>query len=333
MRSRTLFGRLIAGVIAASLALSVAPVWAIDSGGTITNDAIVAGVRLQGLTADEARAAIAASLTVPPLAPLSAKAGVASFSLDASRMVTVDVEAIVARAFEPTSTSPLVIAPSYLVDPAAVTSWVKGVALKTDRAAVNAKRAVRSRRLVFTRSVDGVRLDTTASVTAVSNALLAQAAAGGAAGPVVTLPQIVVTPKITTASLGKTIVVVLGTRRVTLYKVGGATEKSYRCAIGMARYPTPRGTFRIIMKRKLPSWGNPGSSWAHGMPRYIKPGPNNPLGTRALYLNASGIRIHGTNKTRSIGTAASHGCMRLTNRNIEDLFPRVPVGTTVYIVK
>jgi lipoprotein-anchoring transpeptidase ErfK/SrfK len=69
------------------------------------------------------------------------------------------------------------------------------------------------------------------------------------------------------------------------------------------------------------------------MPSVIGPGPNNPLGTRALYLNASGIRIHGTPNWRSIGHRASHGCLRMRRRDVENLYPRVPVGTAVWITK
>jgi lipoprotein-anchoring transpeptidase ErfK/SrfK len=69
------------------------------------------------------------------------------------------------------------------------------------------------------------------------------------------------------------------------------------------------------------------------MPATIGPGPNNPLGTRALNLNASGIRIHGTTANSSIGTAASHGCMRMHRWDIEDLYDRVEVGTPVLIVR
>jgi lipoprotein-anchoring transpeptidase ErfK/SrfK len=68
------------------------------------------------------------------------------------------------------------------------------------------------------------------------------------------------------------------------------------------------------------------------MPPYIPPGPGNPLGTRALNLSAPGIRIHGTIKNYSIGTAASHGCMRMHMWDVEDLYPRVKVGTRVIIV-
>ena len=75
------------------------------------------------------------------------------------------------------------------------------------------------------------------------------------------------------------------------------------------------------------------TGWGAGEPATIPPGPGNPLGTRALYLNAPGIRIHGTYDTASVGTYASHGCIRMTISDSEDLYPRVPVGTTVLITQ
>jgi lipoprotein-anchoring transpeptidase ErfK/SrfK len=68
------------------------------------------------------------------------------------------------------------------------------------------------------------------------------------------------------------------------------------------------------------------------MPRSIAPGPTNPLGTRALNLTAPSIRFHGTTNIGSIGTAASHGCMRMRRPDIEDLYERVEVGTKVFII-
>jgi len=89
-----------------------------------------------------------------------------------------------------------------------------------------------------------------------------------------------------------------------------------------------------VQKRYRPTWSNPApNGWGKGMPASIPPGPSNPLGTRALNLNASGIRIHGTNKDGSIGRAASHGCMRMHRWDIEDLYERVEVGTPVLIVR
>jgi lipoprotein-anchoring transpeptidase ErfK/SrfK len=63
----------------------------------------------------------------------------------------------------------------------------------------------------------------------------------------------------------------------------------------------------------------------------IAPGPGNPLGTRAIYLNAPGIRIHGTYSTSSIGTYASHGCIRMYIEDSEELFELVDMGARVII--
>ena len=67
------------------------------------------------------------------------------------------------------------------------------------------------------------------------------------------------------------------------------------------------------------------------LPLQIPGGPTNPLGTRALYLDAPGIRIHGTWDSSSIGTAASHGCIRMHVQDSEELYPLVPIGTQVLV--
>jgi len=88
----------------------------------------------------------------------------------------------------------------------------------------------------------------------------------------------------------------------------------------------------IINKRVNPTWYNPAKdTWGKNEPDFIPPGPNNPLGTRALDLDAPGIRIHGTYADSSIGTYASHGCIRMYIPDSEDLFDRVVVGTLVII--
>ena len=68
------------------------------------------------------------------------------------------------------------------------------------------------------------------------------------------------------------------------------------------------------------------------MPEFIPPGPSNPLGTRAMNLSASGIRIHGTPDDGSIGSNASHGCIRMHIHDAEELFEKVDVGMPVVIV-
>ncbi len=121
-------------------------------------------------------------------------------------------------------------------------------------------------------------------------------------------------------------------RRLYLYE-GGLVLKTYRVAVGTPRYPTPLGSYRITFKRMNPTWYNPNKAWSEDMPPFIPPGPGNPLGPRALNLSASGIRIHGTPSTWSIGRAASHGCIRMYPRDVIDLFPRVSVGTPVDIIR
>lgn len=122
----------------------------------------------------------------------------------------------------------------------------------------------------------------------------------------------------------------IGTRELFLMD-GPSLLKRYRVAVGMTGHPTPIGTWRIIRKKENPTWHNPNQPWSEDMPPFIGPGPSNPLGTRALYLNASGIRIHGTYLRNSIGRAASHGCIRMYREDSEELFELIPVGTLVRV--
>jgi len=107
----------------------------------------------------------------------------------------------------------------------------------------------------------------------------------------------------------------------------------YPVACGSPSYPTPAGIWKVVGKQRNPSWNNPGSDWAKGMPPYIGPGPGNPLGTRALPLSASGVLIHGTPSSWSIGSNVSHGCIRMYMKDVEALFEMVDVNTPVYIIK
>ena len=108
--------------------------------------------------------------------------------------------------------------------------------------------------------------------------------------------------------------------------------REYGVATGTPGYPTPVGTFEIVNKVENPTWYNPApDTWGADLPESIGPGPGNPLGTRAMYLNAPGIRIHGTWDSSSIGTAASHGCIRMNIEDAEELYPHVPVGARVLV--
>ena len=120
-------------------------------------------------------------------------------------------------------------------------------------------------------------------------------------------------------------------------------ERALRYTVGVGKPGLYHaGQYVVGMKREWPSWKptpamikrNPDAyaRYADGM----QGGEDNPLGARALYLfDADGhdsyLRIHGTNKPRTIGTAVSNGCARLTNDHVTDLFDRVPIGTAVIL--
>lgn len=119
-------------------------------------------------------------------------------------------------------------------------------------------------------------------------------------------------------------------RKLYLYD-GDTVVKTYSVAVGQPRYPTPTGSYRIINKVYHPTWSPPPSPWAEGL-EPVPPGPGNPLGTRWMGLSAPHVGIHGTYQAWSIGTAASHGCIRMHIRDVEELFELVYVGTPVTIV-
>ena len=103
----------------------------------------------------------------------------------------------------------------------------------------------------------------------------------------------------------------------------GKVVKIYRVAVGSAASPSPSGEFAIVNRITDPTYYHP-----HVV---IPAGPQSPIGARWLGLNRKGYGIHGTNEPRSIGRAASHGCIRMSNGDIAQFFARVRVGDRVEI--
>ena len=116
------------------------------------------------------------------------------------------------------------------------------------------------------------------------------------------------------------IVVSLPDRKLALLE-GNRLVKLYDVAVGKATTPSPAGRHQLISRVENPTWYYRGKS--------VPPGTANPLGTRWLGLSAKGYGIHGTNVPNSIGKAASHGCIRMRNRDVEELFPMVETGIEV----
>lgn len=136
-------------------------------------------------------------------------------------------------------------------------------------------------------------------------------------------------PRTREAFVGK-IVVTISARRLQLWR-DGKVVKTYSVAVGQPAYPTPTGTFVVVNKQSDPTWTPPpGSAWAKGLGP-IPPGPGNPLGTRWIGTSAPAVGIHGTYADSSIGTAASHGCIRMHIPDVEALYEEVAVGMPVIL--
>ena len=136
-------------------------------------------------------------------------------------------------------------------------------------------------------------------------------------------------PNTRTAFVGK-IVVNLTKFRVSIVR-DGKRVVTFPIAHGTARYPTPTGNYRIVNKQSNPTWTPPpDSDWAKGLGP-IPPGPGNPLGTRWMGTSAPYVGFHGTPAASTIGTRASHGCIRMKIPDAEALYEQVVVGMPVQI--
>jgi lipoprotein-anchoring transpeptidase ErfK/SrfK len=145
----------------------------------------------------------------------------------------------------------------------------------------------------------------------------------------------VLRPKVTTDQLaGRYPAIVIVNRSaftLTLYK-RLKPVKTYPIAVGMVGLETPAGLYHVQNKAIDPAWSVPNSPWAGSLAGQVIPGgaPENPIKARWLGIFA-GAGIHGTSDDGSIGSAVSHGCIRMHIADVEELYPQVPVGAPVYI--
>jgi len=130
-------------------------------------------------------------------------------------------------------------------------------------------------------------------------------------------------------ALSGQIIVDIGDLHLYLYR-NDKLVKSYSVATGQPAYPTPTGTYSVVNMQMNPTWLPPNSDWAKDA-KPIPPGATNPLGTRWIGTSATGVGIHGTPDDASIGSYASHGCIRMHIPDVEDLYARVVIGMPVII--
>jgi lipoprotein-anchoring transpeptidase ErfK/SrfK len=333
----------VAAVLAAVLLLGGALVAGASASGP--SDRILAGVKVAGLdvgrmTRGEAIQAVQAHLRPSLQRPIMIRVGSKSFRMTPAgvgrgRAVDQAVDealagprlSVLGRFWHKVVKRPVTMN----VDVAGtrqdkrVAAFVSRVAAKVAVAPVDAAFELRDGEVVKQHARTGRTLDQAAATKALVKGL------GQPNRNEVKLRLQPVAPKMTDAGLGKSIEIDKSVNRLWLYD-GLKVVKSYRVATAKSGFVTPSGTWQVAYKAVNPAWHNPApTTWGKDMPLVIPPGPGNPLGTRAMALNAPGILIHGSYATGSIGSYASHGCIRMAIWDAEDIFPRVPVGTRVLI--
>ena len=295
--------------------------------GVIAPDVSIDGIPVGGFTIDAARRAVIDARIVPHLAPLvlslkgrrlSIKPAAAGYSVDLDQ--TIDTALAYGRAVP--VTAPVNVLLSQSVDRARLRTVLAYRAADIELTPVDAALTFRKARPRVRPPRVGTLVDIAKAVPVVADALIARNIVQ------VELPVRRLRPARMT--VGSSVVVSRGGRVLTLYRETKRV-KTFRVAVGTPRYPTPRGLFAIVNKQRNPTWIPPDSPWAKGLGP-IPPGPGNPLGTRWMGTSASAVGIHGTYAGGTIGSAASHGCIRMHIRDSEWLYERIKVGTPVLIV-
>jgi lipoprotein-anchoring transpeptidase ErfK/SrfK len=126
-----------------------------------------------------------------------------------------------------------------------------------------------------------------------------------------------------TSRPARRIVISIPDRKLALLE-GDKVLRVFPTAVGAPASPSPAGSYKIVQRIADPTW--------YGKGKVVGPGKNNPVGTRWIGLSIKGYGIHGTNQPASIGHNASHGCIRMRNRDVEQLFEMVQVGDAVELV-
>lgn len=285
----------------------------IDVGGLSTTDA---AARLDG-----ARAQLQRDVVVLVAAHrYTLSAGQSAYSVDAVASANAAAKAAANTAVKP------VVKYSY----ANLRAFATKVATKEYRAPVDARISIKPDKIQVAPHTVGRRLDVNALAKSITLVLK---------DPVqprnLTPKRLAVKAKVTKGTLQNTYSTVLTVNRSTfklrLFK-RLKLSKTYSIAVGMAGHDTPSGLYSIHDKSANPVWHVPNSAWAGSLAGTTVPAgaPNNPIKARWLGI-VDGVGIHGTSEDWSIGSRASHGCLRMHVKDVIDLYPRVPVGTTVLI--
>jgi lipoprotein-anchoring transpeptidase ErfK/SrfK len=324
-------------------------VWAYDASrdDRIADGVTVGGIMLGGLDRDEAREKLERELLAALRRPVYVKARRRRFRLSAERArVTADVDAMVDEALARSRDGNVLqrtwreltggeveadIEPRVTYDEAAVRRLVRRVDRETERKPRDAKVDFSAGKLEKVEARHGVKLDEGKLEAKVESALQQpNRTVRTVHARVRRIPA-----KVTTGELAKKYPIVVTVDRANfklrLFKKLKMVRE-YGIAVGMVGLETPAGLYNVQNKAINPAWSVPNSAWAGSLAGQVIPGgtPQNPLKARWLGIY-NGAGIHGTDATYSIGTNASHGCIRMLIPEVIELYDQVPVGAPVYI--
>ena len=305
----------------------------------------VGGVEIGGMSVAQARERIDDEIVAPLQKPVVVTFEGEEYKLAAGKLnQRADVEAVIDEAVERTRDGGLVdrvaryvqgsavdvdLDPNLTYDDAAVERFVAEIARQVNREPQNASIEPSADRLIPTPGKPGRSL----REDDLHELVLAEVEKPGVGEPIEAQAD-VTKPELTTKELAQQyptyITVSQSEYKLRLFK-NLKLVKSYPIAVGGSGYATPTGLHSIQDKQVDPTWNVPTSSWAGDLAgQSIPPGPSNPLKERWMGIY-DGAGIHGTDDTGSIGSAASHGCIRMLIPDVVELFDRVEVGTPIYI--
>lgn len=312
---------------------------------TLARGTRIAGVDVGGLSVGEAQALIHGRIVKRLSRPLVVVYGQRRYTLTpAEARLRVDTAGMVGAALDESRSGNFVarvyreatgarvetrvrLRVSY--SDAAVQAFVARIARSVDQPAVSAKVIPSTTKLVTVHSRNGLAVYRRGLVRVLEDRLVHTGRRR-----VVELPTRVVHPDVSTTDLAKQypafITIDRSTFTLRLFR-DLRFYKSYRIAVGRQGLETPAGEYEINDRQVNPSWHVPNSPWAGSLAgQIIPPGPADPIKARWLgFYNGAGI--HGTDDIGSLGTAASHGCIRMSIPDIEELYPLVPLHTPIYI--
>jgi hypothetical protein len=293
--------------------------------GQIAPGVRIDGVAVGGLTRAEARAAVIARRVAPRRAPLVATFRGRRIGVDPVALgYRAEVDPAVRAAYAVGRTTPrrrldVPLRESVRLD--RITAVVRATARRLDTQPREAALTFAGARPRVSPSRVGVQVAQEGAVRALRRAVLGRRVS-------VALPQRRLVPERT--RIGSVVVISRDEFKLRVYR-NKKRLRTFPVAVGQYAYPTPAGTFELVSKQRNPTWYPPDSAWAAGLGP-VAPGAGNPLGTRWMGISAPGIGIHGTPSPSSIGTRASHGCIRMYIHDAEALYEMIDYGTPVRIV-